>query len=132
MLEYIKNQIDPDFVIWNGGNAPSNIDRVKPEEIVETMRKLTKLVKDQNFAKVYFTLGAHDTYPYGVYDSSEQNEIQEKYLEYFDAFLEPDELQRFRNGGFYSAPLVFRNGTKHSNSKIISFNSNFCYVFNSA
>ena len=75
MFEYINIQIKPDLAFWGGGTVASNIDSVSEQQIVNTMNKMTKLVKDQQFTKIYFTLGAHDTYPYASYNSSGQSSV---------------------------------------------------------
>ena len=46
--------------------------------------------------------------------------------------MEPNESYKFKEGGFYSSPLVYKNGAINAKAKIISFNSNYCYTMNSA
>ena len=39
-------------------------------------------------------------------------------------------MDRFLDYGYFSMPLTSQNGTKLGNTKVISLNSNVCYVMN--
>jgi hypothetical protein len=46
MLQYIKNEVKPDVVLWGGDSVPHNLDSLDFNSNVAIMKNTTKLVSD--------------------------------------------------------------------------------------
>ena len=86
--------------------------------------------------RIYPTIGNHDTYPQDVFRMSSPkgtttiNDWTPSWREFFD--ISPEKFSMFEKWGYYSLPLVDKQGRNlgNANTKIISLNNNFCYQFN--
>lgn len=90
--------------------------------------------------QVYATIGNHDTYPLDSFwdVGPRTNEARlgwsGAWEQFFDDENPEEQSETFKDYGCYSQPLTFKNGTQIGNkpSKLISFNSNWCYNSNYA
>jgi hypothetical protein len=82
--------------------------------------------------KAYVAVGNHDTFPSNIIkaDPIFGEEIT-SWLQDWKQFV-PDSGQQstLMKYGYYSSDLEYKNGTKFNNTKVISLNLNFCYLYN--
>ena len=64
MMQFVKEDLNPDVVIWLGDSVPHNFDALSKEEIVKIMREVTSIFEEFFGTRmVYPSIGNHDTYP---------------------------------------------------------------------
>jgi predicted MPP superfamily phosphohydrolase len=138
LFSFIKNQIKPDVVFWTGDSIPHNIESVTFDETVNNMARVSREVADGlKGIPIYAAPGNHDTYPADIFlgHYAQENAAFTEWAKDWDSFSflkDPEQMKNFNDFGYYSAPLVFANGTQIGKnfSKVISINSNFCYQAN--
>lgn len=75
MLNFIKESIEPDVVLWSGDSVPHNIGTLTLESNVEQIKKVTQMVAEGlDGIRVYPTIGNHDTYPQDVISMQHPND----------------------------------------------------------
>jgi len=82
MLKFINDEIKPDVALWGGDSVPHNADTGSFDSNLDTLVRATELVKDGiKDAKLYATVGNHDTYPldYWVGTSPRDNPVLQKW-----------------------------------------------------
>ena len=65
MLDYIVNDIKPDFIIWTGDNSAHDVWKNTSDEVIEYTVKVTQMLKDAikgHNITVLPVLGNHDTW----------------------------------------------------------------------
>lgn len=136
MLEFIKDELKPDLLLWGGDSIPHNVDSITLESNVQIMKNITKAVVDGlEGIKVYPAIGNHDTFPQDVIGMSipKENKAINEWIGSWDSLIEdPKQLQTFHDWGYYSVPLRYENGTLvgNANTKLVQLNNNICYHFN--
>jgi len=138
LFSFIKNQIKPDVVLWTGDSIPHNIESVTFDETVNNMARVSREVADGlKGIPIYAAPGNHDTYPADIFlgHYAQENAAFTEWAKDWDSFSflkDPEQMKNFNDFGYYSAPLVFANGTQIGKnfSKVISINSNFYYQAN--
>jgi len=69
MLRYMKEEINPDFLVWTGDNSAHNVWSNSNEEVIEYMVNITNTIKqelDDSDIAVLPIQGNHDTWPVNV------------------------------------------------------------------
>ena len=136
MLDHIKNVIKPDLVMWGGDSIPHNVDTLTIETNIEIMKQITKQVQDGlGDIKIYPCIGNHDTYPQDVINMQvpRENKAINEWGPSWDSMIgDPDQIENWKNWGYFSLPFVTSDGTPigETPSRIISLNSNICYQYN--
>ena len=136
MLQYIKNEIKPDVVLWGGDSIPHNVDTLTFDSNVQIMRNVTAEVLTQlDDLRIYPTIGNHDTYPQDIIRMSipKQNQAINQWIDTWDPMIpDPEQNKLFKDWGYYSQPFLNKDGKQLGDpfTKIISLNNNICYHFN--
>lgn len=99
LLAFIKDEIQPDVVMWGGDSIPHNIDTLTIETNVQIMKNVTQEVKDGlSGIHIYPTIGNHDTYPQDVIAMTipKENEAINEWSPSWNIFIEnPDQIENF-------------------------------------
>ena len=67
LLSYINDEIQPDVALWGGDSIPHNIDTLVLENSVEIMKNVSaEVIGTIKNARIYPTIGNHDTYPQDI------------------------------------------------------------------
>lgn len=75
MLEYIKNEIKPDAVLWGGDSIGHNLDSLTPDQVTNDLTKTTNKIKTAfSSVRVYPTIGNHDSYPMNIISRSKPHD----------------------------------------------------------
>lgn len=136
LLTEIRENIKPDLVMWTGDSVPHNLDTLTIQNNIDIMKNVTKMVKDGlKGYKMYPSIGNHDTYPQDVIKMTtpRENAAINAWGPAWDEWIEdPEQIKTWRDWGYFSLPFVDSKGKplggKHT--KVISLNSNICYMFN--
>ena len=134
-LEYIKKEIKPDIIIWMGDNSAHTVWDETENEIIESSVKVTEILKDY-FADTTVTvlpsLGNHDVFPVNVMDFSKPNSNRaiNFIADHWTEWIGEEAVKVFKQYGYYSTPLVLKNGKEFKNTKIISLNTEACLYWN--
>lgn len=73
MLQYIKEEIKPDMVVWTGDNSAHNVWDNTNEEVIEYTKNITDTIKgifEGTDITVFPIQGNHDTWPINEQDFS--------------------------------------------------------------
>jgi Calcineurin-like phosphoesterase len=71
IMTYIKDEIEPDFMVWTGDNSRSNTWANTLDEVIMYTVNITETIKEIGLDKVttmYPIEGNHDTFPVNVED----------------------------------------------------------------
>ena len=121
MMEFIREQIKPDLVLWGGDSIPHNVDSITLESNVQIMKNITKQVVDGlGGIRMYPAIGNHDTFPQDVIGMAipRENQAINEWIGSWDSLIEdPKQLQIFHDWGYYSVPLRYANGTQVGKAK---------------
>jgi len=133
-LQYIKEDIQPDFLFWTGDNSRSNTWNNELEEVIFYTRNLSDSIKHfgiDQIATVYPIEGNHDVFPVNVEDYSQagMNEAINGFKDTWEDWMSPEEFAVFEQYGYYSKPLLGINGETY-NTKVIAMNTMSCYFYN--
>jgi len=134
-LEFIKEDIRPDFLFWLGDNSKSDTWDNSLEEVVFYTRNLSDSIKHfglDQIATIYPIEGNHDVFPVNVEDFSQTdlNEAINGFKDTWEDWMSPEEFSVFEQFGYYSKPLVGINGETYENTKVIAMNTMACYFYN--
>jgi hypothetical protein len=79
MLDFIKNVIEPEAVLWGGDSIAHNTETLSKDDTLSSLKNVTKIVADGlNGIPVYPTIGNHDSYPpntINVADDNKENPV---------------------------------------------------------
>ena len=76
MLNFIKDGIQPEAVLWGGDSIPHNVDSLNFEDNVNILKNVTEIVaKELDGIRIYPTIGNHDTYPQDIFSFKHQELI---------------------------------------------------------
>ncbi|XP_036394454.1 acid sphingomyelinase-like phosphodiesterase 3b [Megalops cyprinoides] len=114
---------DPDFIVWTGDDTPHVPNEQLGEEavlsIIGNLTHIIKLVFPDT--KVYSALGNHDYHPKSQLPPA-QSHIYEETAKLWQDWMEPDSLQTFRTGGYYTEKLL-----NHTGYRVLVLNTNLYY-----
>ncbi|KAM8846628.1 acid sphingomyelinase-like phosphodiesterase 3b [Synchiropus picturatus] len=114
---------DPDFIVWTGDDTPHVPDEDLGEEaVLNIMRNLTHLITTVfPKTKVYSALGNHDYHPKNQLPST-GSRLYYQMVEMWKHWLEPESVETFKKGGFYSENLLNQTGVR-----MLVLNTNLYY-----
>lgn len=137
MLEYVRDTVKPDIIIWTGDNSPHTIWRNTPDEVINATGNITQMFRNV-FDKTKVTIipinGNHDVWPANnqdltvEYGSSYIIEYGKLWKE--AGWLTDDDLSVYNRYGYFSKPLTLKDGRVYNSTKIIAINTMSCYYMN--
>jgi sphingomyelin phosphodiesterase len=115
MLEFVRDEVNPDLFFWTGDNSAHNVWDNTNDEVTAYVVNVTETIK-QEFAGTNITVfpiqGNHDTWPVNVQDFSKAginvpiNDFKSSWTDWLD----DDALKEFGKYGYYSQDLKLLNG----------------------
>lgn len=137
MLDYVKNDVKPDAILWGGDSIPHDLDTLRIDSSAQIMKNVTKVVSETwDEYKIIPCIGNHDTYPQDIikFHDKRSNENINMWSNTWTQFIDDeDEQNRWLDWGYFKAPLVSKDGTKlgtNGNTMVFSLNTNLCYLNN--
>ncbi|XP_077577109.1 acid sphingomyelinase-like phosphodiesterase 3b [Stigmatopora nigra] len=119
---------DPDFIVWTGDDTP-HVENAKlsEEKVLQMIGNITDLIQDIfPSTKVYSALGNHDYHPKNQLPGHE-NQIYNKTAKMWEKWLEPNSVETFNKGGYYTEKLTNKTGFR-----MMVLNTNLYYKQNNA
>jgi len=133
MLQYIKDNVKPDLILWTGDNTPHNVWDEKRSEVYPSTSSVTEIIKSYigSSIPVFPVAGNHDTYPLDQESFSKpySNPYTQKYAELWSDWLGPEAKAQFKKFGYYYKDVVLRN-SEHGKAAVIGINTNVCALDN--
>lgn len=135
MLEYVRDEINPDIILWTGDNSCSDTWSNTLEEVVDYVVNITETMDSylgNTNITIFPVLGNHDTWPVNVEDfrSPGIDKATNEFKQYWQQYLDEDAYDLFGQFGYYSQNLRLRNGSEYANTKIIGLNTQACLKWN--
>ncbi len=131
MMTYIKEEVQPDFMVWTGDNSRSNTWANTLDEVIDYTVNITETIKSLGLDKVttmYPIEGNHDTFPVNVEDFTHEgdDEAINAFKSHWEEWLDAEQFETFSKFGFYSQPLRTVSGEEIGNTRIIGINTQAC------
>jgi hypothetical protein len=105
MLDFIKNEIHPDLVLWGGNSVPHALDTLTNQQVIDTMKRVTEQITDAlgEDSQIVATLGGHDIFPENYYvPVKDSSEVFKNYRNTWDLFIDYGSRKTFKEFGYYS------------------------------
>ncbi|XP_028327233.1 acid sphingomyelinase-like phosphodiesterase 3b [Gouania willdenowi] len=114
---------EPDFIVWTGDDTPhvpnEDLGEVAVLDIIRNLTDIIRLVFPNT--KVYSAMGNHDIHPKNQFPS-DPNQIYHQISEMWQDWLEPESMETFRKGAFYTEKLLNQTGVR-----MLVLNTNLYY-----
>jgi len=137
MANFIKKNVEVDFVLWTGDNSQHDINKTSDENLNNTESLTTLFMNALQNVPFYPALGNHETFPLEVWNFQDNPTVYadpterayQKDQEKFEATLSSDwkpwigteGAQQFAKNGFYSTY------NEKFGVRIVSMNTNACH-----
>lgn len=128
MLQFIKDDIKPDMFVWTGDNSVHDVWKNTSKQVKTYTEWLTtewlKVFGDEPVSMLP-VLGNHDTWPVNNMnlDGPGLDPIVVQLDKIWGPFLLTESSKNtFKNFGYYSQPLVLKNGRKIEKANVIGIN----------
>lgn len=76
MLNFIKQDINPDLFFWTGDNPAHNVWDITQADVIQTTAVVTSMIKDtfkDSSVEFYAIHGNHETHPVNIQDFTTPN-----------------------------------------------------------
>jgi len=133
LLAYVKDQIQPDAVMWTGDSASHDYGHQSLNETVTEVENVTEhVLKGVAGIPLYSAIGNHDAFPQDMIQANpELNEAIQGWAHSWDPLFKDDKQKAdFMKRASYSAPLRSASDKDLPLAKVISLNTIWCYSSN--
>lgn len=135
MMDFIKDEVQPDVFFWTGDNSPHNPWEDDDAYVAFANINTTKLIQEHfrgTNIPVFAIHGNHDTWPINIQDFSQSySNIQINALApLWYEWLSPEAVVKFAEHGYYSEYLKFKDGRVSNTTKVIAMNTQVCIYLN--
>ena len=128
MLQYVRDEIQPDLFFWTGDNSAHNVWNNTNEEVTDYVINITKTIQEQfdgSNIKVFPIQGNHDTWPVNSqnFEQAGINIPIEDFKNYWIPWLGEETVLQFGDYGYYAKDL-------DDQTRIIGINTQTCNNMN--
>ena len=129
-LNFIRDILKPDVIVWTGDNSPHDAYQTSQNEVTITLNETTKMIQaafPDKMKSTFATYGNHDAYPNNQWNFQTGNKAVQDSMSLWKAWMDDDQYEQFMKTGYYSQKLDLVKGRL---VKVISINTLSCDTLN--
>ncbi|CDW88675.1 ser thr protein phosphatase family protein [Stylonychia lemnae] len=129
-LNFIKEKINPDVIVWTGDNSPHDGYRTSEWEVTLNTNVTTQMIQ-QTFPHLlnatYAVFGNHDNFPNNNWNFKTGSPAAQNSMSMWKPWIDPEKFEQFQKTGYYSQRLKNIN---YKLVQVIALNTQSCDINN--